>query len=193
SEIFPVVGTAQGKLRGLASGGMNVFKGVRYGAPTSGGNRFMPPRPLAPWKGVRDALDYGNYAPQMPSDRRRDYADLIMFDFQPGGMGEDCLQLNLWTPKLDRSARLPVLFHIHGGGYYGGSGNSPGFDGEMLARFGQVVTISVTHRLGAFGYIDLGGLGAPADLASAGVNGQLDLIAALAWVRQNIEGFGGDP
>jgi para-nitrobenzyl esterase len=193
ADIFPIVDTAQGKLRGLVSGGINVFKGVRYGASTAGANRFMAPRPVSPWKGVRDALAYGNYAPQMPSDRRRDYADLIMFDFQPGGMGEDCLVLNLWTPKLDRTARLPVLFHIHGGGYYGGSGNSPGFDGEMLARFGQVVTISVNHRLGAFGYIDLGGLGAPGEFASAGVNGQLDLIAALAWVKQNIEGFGGDP
>lgn len=193
TDIFPVVDTAQGRLRGLVSGGINVFKGVRYGAPTSGPNRFRPPRPVTPWKGVRDALAYSNYAPQMPSDRRRDYADLIMFDFQPGGMGEDCLGLNLWTPKLDRNAKLPVLFHIHGGGYYGGSGNSPGFDGEKMARFGNVVTISVNHRLGAFGYIDLGGLGATAEFASAGVNGQLDLIAALAWVQQNIEGFGGDP
>lgn len=193
NEIFPVIDTAQGKMRGLVSGGISVFKGIRYGASTAGANRFLPPQPVARWAGVRNQYAYGNYAPQMPSDRRRDYADLIMFDFQPGGMGEDCLVMNLWTPKPERGARLPVLFHIHGGGYYGGSGNSPGFDGEQLARFGQCVVITVNHRLGAFGYLDLGGLGVAEPFASAGVAGQLDLVAALKWVRENIDGFGGDP
>lgn len=193
TDIFPVVETAQGKVRGLVSGGISVFKGLRYGADTSGKNRFMPPQPPPKWAGVRDALNYGNYAPQMPSDRRRDYADLIMFDFQPGGMGEDCLVLNLWTPKPERGAKKPVLVHIHGGGYYGGSGNSPGFDGEMLSRFGDVVVVTVNHRLGAFGYMGLSAIGAPAEFASAGVAGQLDLIAALRWIRENVDGFGGDP
>src|SRR5689334_4499700 len=97
-DIFPIVETAQGRLRGLLSGGVSAFKGIRYGADTSGENRYMPPRPPPRWTGVRDATGHGNYAPQMPSNRTREYADLIMFDQQPGGMGEDCLVINLWTP-----------------------------------------------------------------------------------------------
>src|SRR5690606_20231203 len=91
ADLFPVVETAEGKIRGLMSGGIAVFKGVPYAASTAGKNRFRPPQPLQPWSGVRDALDYGNIAPQVPGDRRRDYADIIFNDIQPGGMGEDCL------------------------------------------------------------------------------------------------------
>src|SRR5262245_53681075 len=99
SDLFPIVETEHGKVRGIVSGGISVFKGLRYGAETSGKNRFMPPHPVKKWPGVRDALDYGNIAPQIPGDRRRAYADLILNDFNPGGMGEDCLSLNLWTPE----------------------------------------------------------------------------------------------
>lgn len=192
-DLFPVVETAHGKVRGLVSGGVHVFKGLRYGADTGGRRRFLPPQPVTPWAGVRDALDYGNIAPQVPGDRRRAYADLILNDVQPGGMGEDCLVLNLWTPTLDRNARRPVLVRFHGGGFYGGSSNSPGSDGEMLARFGDAVVITVNHRLGAFGYLHLADSGAPSEFALAGVAGMLDLVAALKWVRENVEAFGGDP
>lgn len=172
------------------SGGVAVFKGLRYGASTAGANRFRPPQPVTPWRSVRDALDYGNIAPQVPADRRRDYADLIFNDVQPGGMGEDCLVLNLWTPSPTDRGKRPVLVRFHGGGFYAGSSNSPGSDGEMLARFGDCVVVTVNHRLSAFGYLYLGETGPFADSGAAGM---LDLVAALQWVSRNAEAFGGDP
>jgi len=192
SELFAVVETANGRLRGLISGGIRVFKGVRYAADTSGANRFLPPVPVPRWAGIRDATDYGNYAPQVPADRRRAYSDLILSDLRPGGMGEDCLALNIWTPTTASNAGCPVLVHLHGGGYYSGSGNSPQFDGEMLARFGNAVVVSVNHRIGALGFLNLGGVGGERH-AQSGANGMLDIVAALAWVRENIVAFGGDP
>ncbi|RYZ13166.1 MAG: carboxylesterase/lipase family protein [Comamonadaceae bacterium] len=192
ADIFPIAESADGRLRGLMSGGIHVFKGVRYGADTGGANRFMPPQPVAKWAGVRDATAYGNYAPQLPSSRTRAYSDLIMYDIQPGGMGEDCLVLNLWTPTLSKAAKRPVMLHLHGGGYYAGSGNSPQFDGEMLARFGDAVVISINHRLGSFGFLDLAEIGG-ARYARSGAVGMLDIVAALGWVRDNAEAFGGDP
>ncbi|MBI1359269.1 MAG: carboxylesterase family protein [Alphaproteobacteria bacterium] len=191
ADIFPVVETTEGKYRGTAVGGVNHFKGVRYGADTSGKNRFMPPQAPPKFRGVRDATDYGQFAPQMPAARTADYTGLIFFDVQPGGMGEDCLVLNIWTPTLDRNAKRPVMLHIHGGGYYGGSGNSIGYDGEELARYGNAVVITVNHRLGAFGYLNLMDEGAK--FAGSGVAGQLDLVAALKWIKANAENFGGDP
>jgi para-nitrobenzyl esterase len=190
-EIFSVVETSNGRLRGLVSGGIRVFKGVHYGADTSGANRFMPPRPVAKWSGVRDATDYGNYAPQLPANRERAYSDLIMYDLQPGGMGEDCLVMNIWTPIVSRNANKPVLVHLHGGGYYAGSGNSPQFDGEMLARFGDVVVITINHRIGSFGFLNLAELGGER-YAKSGAVGMLDIVAALAWIKENVAGFGGD-
>lgn len=193
ADLFPVVETANGRLRGIVSGGINVFKGVHYGADTSGANRFRPPQPVKKWAGIRDALDYANISPQVPADRRRDYANLIFNDVQPGGMGEDCLNLNVWSPQLSRAARKPVFVRFHGGGFYGGSSNSPGMDGEMLSRFGDCVVVSVNHRLSTFGYLHLVDSGAPQDFAQSGMAGLLDLSAALAWVHENIEAFGGDP
>ena len=190
ADLFPVVETEHGRVRGLTSGGIAVFKGLHYGASTAGRNRFMPPLPVPKWTGIRDALDYGNIAPQIPADRRRTYADLILNDLQPGGMGEDCLVLNLWTPQPSANSRRPVLVRFHGGGFYGGSSNSPGGDGEMLARFGECVVITVNHRLGALGYLHLGDAG---DFADSGSVGMQDLIAALQWVSRNVAEFGGDP
>ena len=188
TDIFPVAETADGKIRGLKSGGIFVFKGVPYGASTDGANRFRRPQPVKRWTGIRDCLDYGSISPQVPADKRRDYADLIMNDLQPGGMGEDCLVLNLWTPAL--TGKRPVLVRFHGGGFYGGSSNSPGGDGEMLARFGDCVVITVNHRLSAFGYLYLGDQG---EFADSGAAGMQDLTACLRWVKVNIERFGGDP
>jgi para-nitrobenzyl esterase len=190
-DIFPVVETAQGKVRGTASGGVHMFKGVRYGADTSGKNRFRPPQPPPRWAGVRDHIAYGQVAPQMPTSRATAYTGLIHFDIQPGGMGEDCLVLNLWTPTLDPNAKKPVLLHIHGGGFYGGSGNSPGYDGEELARFGDCVVITINHRLGVFGFLNLADWGEP--WRQSGVVGMMDVVAALKWMRENVAAFGGDP
>jgi len=187
--LLPIVETAEGKLRGLNSGRIAVFKGIPYGEDTSGPNRFRPPQPVKPWPGVRDALTYGNISPQIPGDRRSVYADLIFNDMQPGGMGEDCLVLNLWTPKPNTDAKLPVIVRFHGGGFYGGSSNSPGMDGEMLARFGDCVVITVNHRLSAFGYLYLDDDG---EFADSGAVGMLDLVASLQWIQRNIAAFGGD-
>lgn len=192
AEMFPVVETAQGRLRGFMSGDIAAFKGVRYGAPTSGRNRFMPPQPVERWAGVRDAFHYSDVSPQVPADRRSDYGDLIMFDLQPSGPGEDCLALNLWSPDLSQQAKAPVIVVLHGGGFYGGSGNSVGMDGEMMARFGRCVVVSVTHRLGAFGFLHLAEAGG-SDFASSGAVGMMDIVVALRWVQENIAQFGGDP
>ena len=189
--IFPVVETAEGRLRGQSAGGIHRFKGVRYGASTAGPRRFLPPAPPPKWAGIQDAYDYGQVSPQVPASRLGDYTALISFDIQPGGMGEDCLRLNIWSPTLDRNAKLPVLFQIHGGGFYGGSGNSAGYDGENMARFGNCVVVTPTHRLGAFGYLNLAEAGSR--FGASGAAGMQDLVAALKWVRANISGFGGDP
>ncbi|HTE42363.1 MAG TPA: carboxylesterase family protein [Steroidobacteraceae bacterium] len=196
ADLFPIVETADGKVRGIVSGGISVFKGLRYGADTSGRNRFVAPQPVKKWAGVRDAFDYGNIAPQIPADRRRGYADLILNDIQPGGMGEDCLVLNLWTPEAKASSKRPVIVRFHGGGFYGGSSNSPGSDGEMLARFGDCVVVTVNHRLSALGYLYLGeasSSGNAGDFADSGAAGMQDLVASLNWVKTNIAAFGGDP
>ena len=149
AELFPVVETTNGRLRGMMAGGIAKFLGVRYGAPTSGANRFMPPQPVEKWAGIRSALHYSDTAPQVPGDRRHDYADLIMFENQPSGPGEDNLALNLWSPTLSNTAKNPVIVVLHGGGFYGGSGNAIGMDGEAMARFSDSVVIAINHRLGA--------------------------------------------
>lgn len=190
--LFPVIETSNGKLRGASSAGIHIFKGVRYGATTAGRNRFMPPQPVEKWAGVRDALAFGDVSPQATGNRVNDYADLIIFDRQPAGPGEDCLSLNLWTTSLDQQARKPVIVVLHGGGFYAGSGNSFGMDGEAMARFADCVVIAVNHRLGAFGFAHLAALGGER-FASSGTVGMQDIVAALRWVRDNVSQFGGDP
>lgn len=192
ATLFPIVETADGRLRGTMAGGIAKFLGIRYGAPTSGANRFMPPQPVQKWAGIRDALKYSDSAPQVPGDRRHDYADLIMFENQPAGPGEDNLALNLWSPTLSATAKKPVIVVLHGGGFYGGSGNAIGMDGEAMARFSDSVVISVTHRLGALGYLHLPEF-AGDRFASSGTVGMQDIVAALKWVRDNVTAFGGDP
>ena len=192
-RLFPVVETQYGKIRGMNHQGVKTFKGIRYGASTEGKNRFMPPQPPEPWTGVYDAFDYGQISPQTPADRRGDYVNLIMWDRQPGGIGEDCLALNIWTRSVNDGAKRAVLVIFHGGGFATGSGNSMGFDGLDAARHDDVVVVSVSHRLASFGFLHLADLGAPEEFKYAGVTGAMDMVAALEWVRDNIEPFGGDP
>lgn len=174
-----VVETAHGKVRGRRADGVVVFKGMRYGADTSGPNRFRPPQPVVPWAGVEDAFDYGHQAPQM----RGPLAD-------KGPMSEDCLRVNVWTPAADASRR-PVMLWFHGGGFEAGSASQKVYDGTRLALRGDVVVVSINHRLNVFGHCFLGErLGA--DYAASGNVGYLDLLAAMRWVRENIGAFGGD-
>jgi para-nitrobenzyl esterase len=192
-SVFVETDTAYGKVQGVQSAGVKEFKGIPYGASTAGRNRFMPPKKPAGWKGVRECLAHGRISPQAPADLRSDYAMMIHWDYHPGGMGEDCLSLNIWTPGLKDGAKRPVLVSFHGGGFTTGSGNAIGYDGAQLARFGDVVVVTVNHRLATFGYTHLADLGAPPEFAYAGVTGIMDLVASLEWVRDNIENFGGNP
>ncbi|MET0341250.1 MAG: carboxylesterase family protein [Polyangiales bacterium] len=192
-QIFFTVETTAGKVQGIAQGDVKQFKGVPYGAPTGGSARYLPPQKPKPWAGVREAFAYGPISPQTLSSLTSEYGRLIQWDQQPGGMGEDCLHVNVWTTSVDRSAKKAVLVVFHGGGFASGSGNHHGFDGANMALTQDVVVVTVTHRLNAFGYLNLIDLGAPSEFKHAGVCGIMDLTAALEWVRDNIEGFGGDP
>jgi para-nitrobenzyl esterase len=192
-KVFVETNTTYGRVQGVQVAGVKQFKGIPYGASTSGKNRFMPPKKPAAWKGVRECFAHGQISPQTPSDLRSDYGMMIHWDYQPGGMGEDCLVLNVWSQGLKDGVKRPVLVSFHGGGFATGSGNAIGFDGAQLARFGDVVVVCVNHRLAALGYLHLADLGAPPEFAYAGVTGIMDLAASLEWVRDNIENFGGDP
>ena len=192
---FCSVETASGRVQGLISSGIRQFKGVPYGASTAGANRFRRPEPAKPWTGARDCLGYAAVSPQVPYDVGHEYARLIQFDLNValGGMGEDCLHLNIWTPATGRQDKRAVLFCIHGGGFAICSGNHPMYDGTRLAQWGDVVVVTVTHRLSSFGYLNLKDLDPSGPWTDAGAAGMLDLVAALEWVRDNIEQFGGDP
>lgn len=185
ADSFPLVATSYGKLRGASREGVAIFKGVHYGAPTGGVNRFLPPQRPAAWKGVRDALDLGNQCPQFNA--------WPPFWQDPAPQSEDCLVLNVWSPALgNQRGPLPVMVWIHGGAFMAESGGSPAYDGYNLAKAGNVVVVSLNHRLNVFGYTFLAEH-ADERFASSGNVGQLDLVAALEWVRDNIEHFGGDP
>lgn len=183
----PVLEIANGRICGVEVEGIHAFKGLPYGtAPQF--RRFQPPLHSEPWSGVFDASDYGPMAPQPLT--YRDPAFLASWA-NPQVEDEDCLRLNLWTPGLD-SRRRPVMVWLHGGGFSAGSGSALGFDGHNLARRGDIVLVSVTHRLNAFGHLYLKELGSEV-MADSGAVGMLDVVAALQWVRDNIEQFGGDP
>lgn len=165
-----------GRLRGRYDQGVHRFLGVPYGADTAT-RRFQPALPELPWRGVRDALAYGPAAPQVSKE--------------DGPGSEDCLYLNVWTPALRDGKPRPILFYIHGGAYNNGSGSDPQYDGSALCQRGDVVVVTVNHRLNVFGYLYLAQLG-DARFADSGNVGQLDLIQALRWVREHAHEFGGD-
>ena len=172
-----VATTRSGRIAGYLDRGVHAFRGIPYGSDTST-RRFQRALEETPWTGLRQATRFGASAPQRG-------------DADGHPVSEDCLFLNVYTPALRDGGRRPVLFYIHGGGYNNGSGSHPLYDGVNLCRRGDVVVVTVNHRLNAFGYLFLGELGGDA-LAESGNVGQLDLIQALHWVRQHADEFGGD-
>jgi para-nitrobenzyl esterase len=205
SDAKTVVEITSGKIRGFQRKGVYVFKGVPYGASTSGANRFLAPAEPEPWPGIRNALQFGRACFQARGDSAHfnfDGKNLAPAD-EDGFLlhrgrgilvpGEDCLRLNVWTPEINGSGRRPVMVYMHGGGFEGGFDNDLlSYDGENLARNNDVVVVTHNHRLNVFGYLNLAEIGGSkyADSANAGL---LDLVAVLKWVRANIANLGGDP
>ena len=175
-QLTAVVRTSHGDVRGSVVAGVNTFKGLPFAAPPFGPNRFRPPRPVEPWPGVRDALAYG----PTPITVGLPPAYQVVSPVIPG---EDCLNLNVWTPELG-PAGLPVMVWIPGGAFEAGAGSSPWYDGSRFARDG-IVCVTINYRVGADGFLQLGG--PEANL------GLLDQVAALQWVQLNVAHFGGDP
>lgn len=161
----PVVETSAGKLRGVVRSGIYAFRGVPYGASTAGNNRFMPPRKPESWTGVRDAFQNGYSSPQLDGP----IVALTMNLTPRAPQAEDCLSLNIFTPRVNDNRKRPVMVWLHGGGFANGAGTAQAYDGTNLARSGDVMVVAVSHRL------------------------NVDIVAALEWVRDNISQFGGDP
>ena len=182
-----IVETSYGQIRGVLGSTIYSFKGVPYGAATEGAGRFLAPRAPASWTGVRDAHVFGDRAPQ--NDRAGAPAnEWIRSETR---RSEDCLSLNVYTPATGDATPRPVMVYLHGGGYHAGSGDAPGIDGSILAEKGDVVVVTVNHRLGVFGFCHFGVQGDDS-FAASGNAGMLDIIASLEWVRDNIGAFGGD-
>ncbi len=187
----PVVETASGRIAGVTSGGVHVFKGIPYGAPTAGANRFMSPRKPEPWTGIREATAYAGRSPQAPAAAQRPELATVWGPVDTLPVGEDCLTLHVWTPAFD-NAKRPVMVWLHGGAFSYGSANSPRYDSTNLALRNDVVVVAVNHRLNIFGHLDLSAL-SDERFAHSGNAGILDLVAALEWVREHAARFGGDP
>ncbi len=185
-----VANTRYGKVRGFVDGGVLTFKGVPYGQTTAGLNRWLPAKPPAPWTDEYPALVYGGNCPQNLHTWTSAEQTFIQ-DWDDGWQSEDMLRLNIWTPSL--TGRRPVMFYIHGGGFsFGSSYELPSHEGAQMARHHDVVQVSVNHRLNILGFFDVSEIGGSAYEDSANV-GMTDLVAALGWVHDNIENFGGDP
>jgi para-nitrobenzyl esterase len=192
-EDIAVVETTHGKVRGYVLRGIHHFLGIPYGADTSGANRFMPPQKPKPWTDVFPALFWGNSAPQNMDNRYQNKHASFRDHWNYDDVSEDCLRINVFTPAAGDAKKRPVLFWLHGGGFTNGNGiEHDGYNGENLARFGDVVFVSINHRLGPLGFCNLAGVGGQA-FATSGNVGMLDCVAALEWVRDNIARFGGDP
>ena len=182
------VATSAGKIRGLLlDNKVHAFKGVPYGESTAGARRFLPPVKVQPWTGVRDAFALGHRSPLVDSTLVPEWTPLNIRE----PMGEDCLNLNVWTPAIGGGTR-PVMVWLHGGGYATGSPGMIPYDGANLAAKHDVVLVSITHRLNAFGFLYLAEIGGE-KFAGASNAGMKDIIAGLEWIRDNVASFGGDP
>ena len=188
SESTAVVDTESGKVAGYVADGIHIYKGIPYAKAA----RFMAPEPADKWDGIRSCRHYG---PTSPQGARQGYASdetAFAFDWDDGYTGEDCQRVNIWTPGINDGKKRPVMVWLHGGGYSAGSGQElPSYDGTNLARKGDVVVVTLNHRLNVLGFLDLSAFGDK--YADSGNAGLLDIIAALQWVHNNIGNFGGDP
>lgn len=192
-QTAPVAETSSGKVRGAIIEGVAAFKAVPYAASPTGASRFLPPHAPEPWPGVRDATSYAGRAPQAGL-RTGTRPELETFSGTPDTSpdSEDCLTLHVWSPSTTDDAKRPVMVWLHGGAFSYGSANSERLRGSRLAKRGDVVVVTVNHRLNIFGHLDLSDIGGT-DYKHSGNAGVLDLVAALTWVRNNIAHFGGDP
>ncbi len=183
-----IVQTEQGKVRGYIHNGTFIYKGIPYAKA----ERFQPPVKPSSWEGVRSSLTYGPVCPLLtPTTQVHDESEFA-FHHDWGYTNEDCLRVNVWTPGINDNRKRPVMVWLHGGGYTAGSSQElPSYDGESISKKGDVVLVSVNHRLNILGFLDLSEFG---EKYKASPNaGMLDLVAALEWVKANISNFGGDP
>ncbi len=187
-ENVAVTSTESGKVRGFIHAGTYIYKGIPYAQA----ERFMPPTRPTPWEGVRSSTSYGPVAPLMsPTTQVQDEPEFV-FDHDWGFPNEDCLRINIWTPSIADGKKRPVLFWIHGGGFTAGSSQElPSTDGENLSKRGDVVVVSINHRLNILGFLDLSAYGDKYQHSAN--NSMLDIVSALEWVKTNISNFGGDP
>lgn len=178
--------TEQGKVRGYIHNGTYTYKGIPYATA----KRFQAPTKPAPWEGVRSSLSYGPVCPLLvPTTQVNDEGE-FPFHHDWGYPNEDCLRLNIWTPGLNDGKRRPVMVWLHGGGYTAGSSQElPSYDGESISKKGDVVLVSINHRLNILGFLDLSEYGEKFKPNA----GMMDIVASLEWVKANIANFGGDP
>lgn len=188
SNSKAIAQTQSGQVAGYIENGVYIYKGIPYAKA----ERFMPPTAPDSWEGIRSSRAYGPTCPQ--AKRTGWYSDESAFSFNwdDGFPDEDCLRVNIWTPGVGDGKKRPVMVWLHGGGYAAGSGQElPSYDGTNLAKEGDVVVVTLNHRLNVLGFLDLSAFGGK--YAQSGNVGLLDLVAALQWVNKNIEAFGGDP
>ena len=192
-DDIAIAQTEYGKVQGFILNDIFQFRGIPYGASTAGKNRFMPPQKPEPWDNIYPAVWWGNSAPQIMDNRYANAWSSFADHWNYDDVSEDCLKLNVWTPSITDNAKRPVLVWLHGGGYTNGNGiEQDGYMGDNLSRKGDIVFVSINHRLGPIGFTDLSGVGGE-KYASSGNVGALDMAAALEWVNHNISNFGGDP
>jgi para-nitrobenzyl esterase len=182
---YPVVDTKAGKLRGFYEDGIFTFQGIKY----ADAKRFQQPTPVEPWEGIKNATNYG-YTSPVGGNPAPSSEIFIPHRFWPEN--EHCQYLNIWTPSLDKTQKRPVMVWFHGGGYSAGSSiEQVAYEGDSLAAYGDVVVVTINHRLNILGFLDMSPYGEK--YANSGNAGMADIVAALQWIHDNIEAFGGDP
>jgi para-nitrobenzyl esterase len=192
-DDIAVADTTHGKVKGYILRDIYYFLGIPYGADTSGENRFMPPKKPKTWTDVFPAVWWGNSAPQNMDNRYANRSFAFKDHWNYDDVSEDCLRINVFTPGINDSGKRPVMLWLHGGGFTNGNAiEQDGYNGENLARLGNIVYCSINHRLGPLGFSNFAGVGGEKYAASGNV-GMLDIVAALEWIRDNIANFGGDP